>query len=153
MLFRSDIDNNYVIGGKPIIIPGDSFSSTVIKRDETEAGTYAVSAPTADELPLSSITLTLGGSGGYGGTTTSTGSSGANTSYTFNANGYTYETRATGGGGGTAGESGGGGGAGGDGFIYVKQGGTTVQTINLSSITPGTTNTITGGVEYELQSY
>ena len=148
-----DIDDNYVIGGKPVIIPGDTFSSTVVKRNETTAGTYSVPAPTADELPLTSIAVTLGGSGGYGATTDSAPGGGGNTSYTFSANGYSYEVRATGGSGGTTGNAGGNGGSGGAGFIYVRQGGTTVQTITLSSITPGTTNAITGGVEYTLQSY
>ena len=148
-----DIDDNYVIGGKPIIIPGDTFSSTVQKQNQTTAGTYSVPAPTADELPLTSISVSLGGSGGYGATTDSAPGGGSNTSYTFSASGYTYEVRATGGSGGTTGNAGGNGGNGGAGFIYVKSGGSTVQTISLSGVTVGTTNALTGGVEYTLVSY
>lgn len=148
-----DIDDNYIVGGKPVIIPGDQFTSTVQKANETTAGTYSVPAPTADELPLTSIAVTLGGAGGYGATTDSAPGGGGNTSYTFSASGYTYEVRATGGGGGTRGDSGGNGGSGGGGYIYVKSGSTTVQTVNLASVTAGTTAALTGGVEYTLNSY
>ena len=148
-----DIDDNYVIGGKPVIIPGDTFTTTVQKANETTAGTYGVSAPTADELPLAGISVALGGAGGFGATTDSAPGGGDNTSYTFSAGGYSHEIRATGGSGGTRGDSGGNGGSGGGGYIYVSSGGTTVETINLANLSAGDTGTLTSGVEYTLVSY
>jgi hypothetical protein len=148
-----DIDNNYVIGGKPIFIPGDTFTTTVNKVNQTTSGSFAVSAPSSSELPLISIAVALGGAGGSGATTNTAGSAGGDTYYSFSANGYTYEARATGAGGGTRGDSGGNGGAGGDGFVYVKSGGSTVQTVDISSLSNGGSTSLTGGATLTRVSY
>jgi len=148
-----DIDNNYVVGGKPIFIPGDTFTTTVNKLNQTSAGSYAVAAPSSSELPLIAVAVAMGGAGGSGATTNASGGAGNDSYYSFSANGYTYEARATGAGGGTRGDSGGGGGAGGGGFVYVKSGGSTVQTVNLSSLTAGGSTSLTGGATLTLVSY
>lgn len=148
-----DIDNAYVLGGKPVVIPGNEFTSSVNKLNQTTAGSYSVPAPLASELPLIGVAVAMGGAGGAGATTDNSGGAGSDTYYSFSANGYTYEVRATGAGGGTSGTSGGGGGNGGGGFVYVKSGGGNVQTINLNSLTVGQATTLTGGASLTLSQY
>ena len=140
-----DIDDNYVIGGKPVQLPGDSSIKLVKKAEENSAGTYTVAAPAADEVPILGIGGNLTGGGGSGGNTANNGGNGGNSTYTFSYNGNTYAIRAGGGSGGTSGNGGGNGGSGGTASYAVNGAFTTITgngVINLA-----------GGVSLEISGY
>ena len=120
-----DIGDSYTIGGKTIIIPGDTFVTTENVVDQQTTGTYTVPSPTIEQSPISGVAGSLGGSGGGGATSDVDGTNGGDSYYEFNYNGNQIQIVAEGGVGGTDGDAGGAGGSGGQARIVSGGAGAT----------------------------
>mgnify|MGYP003300829004 FL=1 len=55
-----DIDNSYTIGGKTIIIPGDTFVTTEYVVEQQTPGSYTVPSPTIEQSPIVGVAGNLG---------------------------------------------------------------------------------------------
>ena len=139
-----DIDNSYTIGGKTIILDGGEQTTTVYKQQQSTPGTYTVSAPDADELPIQGISGYLGGGGGGGATTDTAGNNGQSTYYQFSYSGTTFTLHADGGTGGQRGDQGGSAGSGGAARLVAGS-----TTVNITS--SGTYNQ--SGITLDVQLY
>ena len=148
-----DIDDNYVIGGKPITLPGDSFSNVEWFDEQITGGTYSIPASTNDQTPVEAIAGYCAGGGGVGASTDIVGAAGLDSYYEVAFSGYTYKMVATGGGGGVRGDQGGAGGSGGTGKVEVIQSGSVVQTVTLTAGMVGTSTVLTGGASFRLESF
>ena len=95
-----DIDNNYVVGGKTITIPGTEFGDTEWFSEYDVGGSYNVPASTSSQEPVEYIVGRITGSGGLGASTDVSGADGLDTYYSATLNGYDYKVIAGGGGGG-----------------------------------------------------
>ncbi len=140
-----DIGDSYTIGGKTIIIPGDTFVTTENVVDQQTTGTYTVPSPTIEQSPISGVAGSLGGSGGGGATSDVDGTNGGDSYYEFNYNGNQIQIVAEGGVGGTDGDAGGAGGAGGQARIVSGASGAT-------NVTAVGTYTV-GGLDINITQY
>ena len=140
-----DIGDSYTIGGKTIIIPGDTFVTTENVVDQQTTGTYTVPSPTIEQSPISGVAGSLGGSGGGGATSDVDGTNGGDTYYEFNYNGNQIQIVSEGGVGGADGDAGGAGGAGGQARIVSGASGATNVT--------GTGTYTVGGLDINIVQY
>ena len=140
-----DIGDSYTIGGKTIIIPGDTYTTTEYVVEQQTPGSYTVPSPTIEQLPISGVAGQLGGSGGGGATSDIDGTNGGDSYYEFNYNGNQIQIVAEGGVGGADGDSGGSGGAGGQARIVSGASGAT-------NITATGTYTV-GGLDINITQY
>ena len=140
-----DINDSYTIGGKTIIIPGDTYFSTEIVVDQQTPGSYTVPSPTTEQQPLAGVTGSLGGSGGGGATSDVDGTNGGDSYYEFNYNGNQIQIVAEGGAGGADGDSGGAGGSAGQARIVSGASGATNVT--------GTGTFTVGGLDINITQY
>ena len=95
-----DIDNNYVIGGKTITIPGTEFGDTEWFSEQNVGGSYTIPASTSSQEPVEYIVGRMTGSGGLGASTNIPGVDGLDSYYQVTLNGYQYKLIAGGGKGG-----------------------------------------------------
>ena len=95
-----DIDNNYVIGGKTITIPGTEFGDTEWFSEQNVGGSYTIPASTSEQEPVEYVVGRMTGSGGLGASTNIPGVAGLDSYYQATLNGYEYKVIAGGGGGG-----------------------------------------------------
>jgi len=95
-----DIDNNYVVGGKTITIPGTEFGDTEWFSEYEVGGSYNVPASTSSQEPVEYIVGRMTGAGGLGASTDIAGADGLDSYYQATLNGYDYKVIAGGGKGG-----------------------------------------------------
>ena len=95
-----DIDNNYVVGGKTITIPGTEFGDTEWFSEQNVGGSYTIPASTSNQEPVEYVVGRMTGSGGLGASTNIPGVAGLDSYYQATLNGYEYKVIAGGGGGG-----------------------------------------------------
>ena len=86
-----DIDNNYVVGGKTITIPGTEFGDTEWFSEQNVGGSYTIPASTSSQEPVEYIVGRMTGSGGLGASTDVAGADGLDSYYQATLNGYDYK--------------------------------------------------------------
>jgi len=148
-----DIDNNYVIGGKTITIPGTEFGDTDWFTEQNVGGSYTIPASTSSQEPVEYIVGRMTGSGGLGASTDIPGAAGLDSYYQVTLNGYDYKVISGGGAGGIRGDQGGAGGAAGTARVEVSQGGSIVQTQSIAIGNIGQTINLTGGIAITVNNY
>jgi hypothetical protein len=120
------VDNDTVIGGKPVIIENPaSFLALDPPYELNTAGSITPTPPTGG---FSRVTVSLTSSGGGGANSSTNGTTGGNNSFVFTLDGIVYTIRATGGGGGSTSNAGGAAGQ----ILYAEGGGAFTTTIPAS---------------------